>query len=262
VTLKALGYTNALNYGGGTDDWLFTTMADYMQNLDDLSPPLTRTWEDSIDGPGIGDGTIIVNNNVATRNGKWRVIGDPGEFMRDYDRDPNLPDLTDPHGQFATAIIIPEAFLHHNCLLSEDRGQVTWIPLIQVDGDYEVYVWLTNEVSIDPEIRTNQNQVIPPGDTKESTNIGEYRISFADGMLDYVKVEGGVTTPGWYRLVGDKAKEKTIGGLIYRYYPFKRYNSYGLKDPYLRKGGNGHVELYASMKNVYADAVMFYKIPE
>ncbi len=99
MTLKALGYTNVLNYGGGTDDWLFSTMADHMQNLDDLSPPLIRTWEDSLDGPGIGDGTIIVNNTVAMRSGEWRAIGDPDEKIR-------TDGLVDHHGQFAAAIIL------------------------------------------------------------------------------------------------------------------------------------------------------------
>ncbi len=132
-----------------------------------------------------------------------------------------------------------------------------------MDGNYEVYVWLTNEVSTGQlEIRTDENEIVPPDDVKESTNIGEYRIGFAYGVSDYPVVEGPVTTSGWYRLVGPKAKEKTVNGLTYKYYPFKRYDSYGLKNAYLRKWSNGHVELHARTSNVYADTVMFYKIPE
>ncbi|MFV1950498.1 MAG: hypothetical protein ACC630_00865 [Nitrospinota bacterium] len=250
-----------MDYGGGTDDWMYASMADHMANLDDLSAPSTRTWEDSLNGPGTGDGTIIVNNSMATRSGKWRVIGDPGEYIR-------TEDLTDHAGGYAPAIIVNEPFLHHNCLLSEGRGRVTWIPHILMDGNYEVYVWLTDQVDTTLEIHIadstdpNGERVITKPGPVETTNIGEYRINFAKGLLDRVNVEGPVTTPGWYRLSGLRAKEKTIGNLIYKYYTFEKYDSYSLRDPYIRKESNGYVELRAGTSNVYADAVMFYKIPD
>ncbi len=195
MTLKALGYTNVRNYFGGSEDWVLSSLDDVMANL--LS---TRNWT---------DGTIVVDNIWANRDGRWSVIGD---------------DITrDPHGHDYSTKIVSGAFLNHDYLLSNGKASITWIPEIPVDGDYEIYVWLDKEVS-----------------SRDHT----YTINYSDSK-DTITITPKYT--GWHLLAGNKA----IKGSLSKAYQYYRFN----------KGMKGDVILNTDADNVYADAVMFYKVP-
>ncbi len=135
-------------------------------------------------------------------------------------------DITrDPHGHDFSTKIVSGTFLNYNYLLSNSKASISWVPEIPVTGNYEVYVWLNNKVS-----------------SKNHTYTVNYR-----GSKDTITV-----TPkhiGWHLLAGKKAKKGTISKKTYQYYRFN-------------KGMKGSIILNTDTKNIYADAVMFYRVPE
>ncbi len=128
LTFKALGYKKVRNYQGGLDDWVSSSMDDYMGNL-------------TTQGKKMSDGTIVVDNSWANRSGNWMVVGDDINGV-----DP-FPDLDGGKYRFYRIIREEGAFLNFDYLKSNGKASITWVPDILVNGSYEVYVWLNKDVS-------------------------------------------------------------------------------------------------------------------
>ncbi len=179
MTLKALGYKNLRDYWG-TDDWVIASTDDIMDNL-------SKTY-------GWTDGTIVVDNVWAERDGDWAITGDDIKGNKAKVPDPEV--LKGLEHAFYRTLSVEGAFLNFDYLMSTGAASITWVPDLPVDEFYDVFVWLKGDIGLDD------------GVTYIISRISGDEETIIDEVADFNQIRG--EGPGWYLLgtYGFKAGRK------------------------------------------------------